>query len=253
MKLLREIYLFYARKIKESSRNPAFLVMGISTPILYLTLFAPLLKNFAVSMGAPSEGIYDMFVPGMLVMNAFFGGFFSGFGVIDELRGGVIERFRVTPTSRFSILAGPVFHDLTAVIVLSVLFIGLAVPFGFHIHVTGLLSLFVLLALLLVTSSSFSHALGLITKSEDSLAPIVHGINLPIMLLSGMLLPIDFAPNWMKIVAHFNPVYYVVEAGRALAVGDFAKPIVTQAFCVMIPVAALTMTWATRIYRKAVM
>lgn len=90
MKFLREVYLFYSREMRQTSRNPVFIFMSITTPVLYLTLFAPLLKNFAASMGAPSEGVYDMFVPGMLVMMAFFGGFFAGFGVIDELRAGVV-------------------------------------------------------------------------------------------------------------------------------------------------------------------
>jgi ABC-2 type transport system permease protein len=89
-----------------------------------------------------------------------------------------------------------------------------------------------------------------ITKSEDRYAPIVHGLNLPILLLSGTLLPISLAPTWMKIIAHFNPVYYVVEASRALAVGNITSINVLYAFAILVPFAIGTMYWATTVFRK---
>jgi ABC-2 type transport system permease protein len=115
-----------------------------------------------------------------------------------------------------------------------------------------MLILFILLGILTIITSSFGNALAIILKSEDKYAPIVHGINLPILLLSGTLLPISLAPTWMKIVAHFNPVYYVVEASRALAVGDLTSVNVLYAFAILIPVAVLTMQWATNVFRKVV-
>ena len=89
-------------------------------------------------------------------------------------------------------------------------------------------------------------------KSEDRYAPIVHGINLPVLLLSGTLLPISLAPSWLKIIAHFNPVYYVVEASRALAIGDFTNSSILYAFLILSGFIVLTMSWATRIFKKAV-
>ena len=89
-------------------------------------------------------------------------------------------------------------------------------------------------------------------KSEDRYAPIVHGINLPILLLSGTLLPMSLAPLWLKTIAHFNPVFYVVNASRALAVGDFGAVSIVYAFLILIPFAVLTMYWATGVFRKAV-
>ncbi len=253
MKLFNDIRLFYVRKMMETLRNPIFIVMGISTPVIYLFLFAPLLKKFAGTSGFISENTLNVFVPGMLVMVAFFNGLFAGWGVIDELRSGVIERFRVTPSSRFALLAGPVLRDLVAMILQTALFILIALPFGFRVNFLGLLVLYVLLSLLLATTSSLANALGLITKSEDKLAPIVHGITLPIQLLSGMLLPMSLAPLWLNIVAHFNPVYYVVEAARVLTAGQIGNPIVMQAFCIMVPLTFSMMWWGSRVFRKVVM
>lgn len=252
MTILKEAGLLTLRCIQASLRNPVFLCMGVVMPILYLLLFAPLLETLATNGMLGSTNALSLFVPGMLPIIAFSTGLFTGFGMIDEIRSGVIERFRVSPASRFSILLGPVLFDVCAVIFQSLLFIVIALPFGFRASIPGLAVLFVLLILLTLITSSFGNALGLITKSEDHYAPIVHGINLPILLLSGTLLPMSLAPSWIKVLAHFNPVYYVVEASRALAVGNLGSIEILYAFCALIPFVLLTLFWATRVFKKVV-
>jgi len=252
MNVLREIGLLTMRCIRIALRNPIFLFMGVATPIIYLALFAPLLRTLC-SYGVLNTGnVLTLFVPGMLPIIAFSTGLFAGFGMIDEIRSGLLERFRVTPASRFSILSGPVLFDTCATLFQSLLFILVALPFGFRANLVGMLVLFVLLALLTLTTSSFGNALGVIVKSEDRYAPIIHGINLPILLLSGTLLPMSLAPSWLKTIAHFNPVYYAVEASRALAVGDFTNSSILYAFLILSGFTILTMSWATRIFKKAV-
>lgn len=252
MSLLQEIKLLTFRYIRASLRNPVFLFMGVATPIIYLAFFAPLLTTLAENGTLGTHNVLGMFIPGMLPIIAFSTGLFTGFGMIDQVRAGILERFRVTPAKRFSILSGPVLFDTCSVFFQSLLFIVVAIPFGFRTSLLGMLILFILLGILTIITSSFGNALAIILKSEDKYAPIVHGINLPILLLSGTLLPISLAPTWMKIVAHFNPVYYVVEASRALAVGDLTSVNVLYAFAILIPVAVLTMQWATNVFRKVV-
>lgn len=252
-KLFSDINLLYMRKVQETRRNPVFILMGISMPILYLGLFAPLLKNLALSKGFPSDNVLDIFVPGMLPIIAFSGGIFAGFSIIDELKSGVIERLRVTPASRFALLAGPVFRDVSTTLAQVVLFLLIALPFGFRASLEGSLILLVLIALLATISSSFSNAMGLITKADEKFAPIVHSINLPILLLSGVLLPMSLAPSWLQIVARFNPVYYVVEAARHLAAGELMHTTVMHAFLIMVPLSFITLWWATKAFNKAVM
>ncbi|MBX9923839.1 MAG: ABC transporter permease [Rhabdochlamydiaceae bacterium] len=252
MRLLQEIKLLTFRYVQASLRNPIFLFMGVATPIIYLAFFAPLLGTLAANGTLGTHNVLAMFIPGMLPIIAFSTGLFTGFGMIDEVRSGILERFRVTPARRFSILSGPVLFDTCSVFFQSLLFIIVAIPFGFRSSLLGMLILFVLLGLLTIITSSFGNALAVILKSEDKYAPIVHGINLPILLLSGTLLPISLAPTWMKIIAHFNPVYYVVEASRALAIGDLTSINVLYAFAILVPFAVLTMYWATNVFKKAI-
>jgi ABC-2 type transport system permease protein len=252
MTVLRDIRLLFWRKMLETLRNPVYVLTSLSTPVIYLVLFAPLLKKLTGNSGFTSENVLDTFVPGLLVIVAFFNGLFAGWGIIDELRSGVVERFRVTPTSRFALLAGPVLRDLVNLQVTVIFFALIAIPFGFDVHLFGFLVLLILISLLLVTTSSFANAMGLILKDEDRLAPIVQGVNLPVLLLSGMLLPMSLAPGWLQVIAHFNPVFYVVEAARLLSAGHIAEAKVGEAFIVMLPLTAVVMAWATRAYNRAI-
>jgi ABC-2 type transport system permease protein len=124
--------------------------------------------------------------------------------------------------------------------------------FGFTVHWIGLLVLTALLWVLAALIAAFSTATALVTKDISSFAAIINGINLPLLLLAGVLLPISLGPLWLRVVAHFNPLYYLVVAARALAVGQLSDPAVWQAFAVLVPLCALVLAWATRVFRRAV-
>jgi len=252
MNTLKEIWFLTFRCIKASLRNPIFLFMGVASPIIYLAFFMPLLGTLVSSGTLNSDNVLTLFIPGMLPIIAFSTGLFTGFGMIDEVRSGVLERFRVSPAKRFSILSGAVLFDMCSVFFQSLLFILIALPFGFRANFLGMLILFILLGLLSIITSSFGNAMGVILKSEDRYAPLVHGINLPVLLLSGTLLPMSLAPSWLKIIAHFNPVYYVVEASRALALGNLTSINILYAFSVLTLFALFTVYWATNVYKKVV-
>ena len=109
-----------------------------------------------------------------------------------------------------------------------------------------------MLGLLMVVTSAFSIATALITREISGFAAIVNGINLPVLLLAGVLLPISYGPTWMRVLAHFNPLYYLVEASRVLAAGTLTGTAVWQGAAVLVPLCAVVLAWATSVVRKAV-
>jgi ABC-2 type transport system permease protein len=154
--------------------------------------------------------VLDTFLVGILALLAFASGSAQGFGTIFELRAGVIERFRVTPASRFAILAGPVVSGMMFVFLFVAIAVGIAAALGFHLHWVGLLVLAVLLGVFMVTMAAFSVSTPLVTKQISGFAAIINGLNLPVLLLAGVLLPISLGPTWLRVLAHFDPLYYVV-------------------------------------------
>ena len=252
MKAATDTRLLFNRFSLQMLRNPVWLFVGFSTPILYLVLFTPLLDKLSTGQGLGSTSVLDVFLPGILALLAFASGSASGFSTIFELQTGVIERFRVTPASRFAILMGPILSGLVMMLVFDTVVVGVGTAFGFDIHAAGLVVLGVLLALLMVMMAAFSIATALLTKDISSFAAVINGINLPVLLLAGVLLPISLGPLWMRVLAHFNPLYYLVEASRSLAVGSFGTAAVWQAFAVLVPLCALVLLWATRVFQRAV-
>jgi ABC-2 type transport system permease protein len=251
MKIIHEIRLLFWRKMLETLREPSWVIAGLSTPLLYLALFTPLLKGINPAMFSTGK-VLDVFVPGILALMAFGAGMGAGWVVIWELQSGVIERLRVTPSSRFSLLMGGVLRDIVMFVIPAILVILVASLFGYHIHLTGLTVMFILLALLTAIVSAASVSLGLIFKDIGSLAAVITSLQLPITLLAGVLLPLSVGPKWLLVVAHFNPMFYVVEASRVLGRGIISSNVVWQAFMVIIPLTAIVLYWATGVYRKAV-
>ena len=252
MRLLQDTGLLFWRKMLEVLRQPVWVFVGLTTPLLYLALFAPLLKSLAGGPGFPGGEVLDVFVPGVLALLAFGAGTGAGWLVIAELNSGVIERLRVTPVSRFALLMGTVARDVVMMIVPAVVVIIVAIPFGFHPHWVGIGVLLLLLSLLTASTSATSSALGLTLREIGSLAAIWTGVNLPITLLSGVLLPLSLAPDWMRVIAHANPLWYVVEAARELSGGTVDSWAVAEAFLVMMGLTAVVFWWTTQTYRKAV-
>ncbi len=251
MNLALQALLFFRRKMLETLRQPVWVVMGLTVPLLYLALFAPLLKSLSGAPGFPSGRILDVFIPGILVLLAFGSGMGAGWVVIWEMESGVIERFRVTPGSRLALLLGTVLRDAVTFVVPAVLVVLLAIPFGFHPHWIGIAILLVLLALLTVAVSAASSAVGITLKDVGSVAAVVTGLQLPLTLLAGVLLPLSLGPDWLRTLGHLNPLYYAVEAGRDLASGTLNSPSVDRGWAVVVASAIAALWWGTRSFRRA--
>jgi ABC-2 type transport system permease protein len=250
MRTMKDTGLLFERHFTQQVRNPTWLFVGLSSPVLYLALFTPLLKHF--TRAASTGAVLDTFFPGILALLAYGSGSAQGFGTIFELRSGVIERLRVTPASRFAILAGPLVSAMTFMYFFDAIAVAVAYGFGFQIHWGGVLVLAVLIGVFMVMMSAWSVAMALTTKEINAFASVMNGLNLPTLLLAGVLLPISLGPTWMRVVAHVDPLYYVVEGARALGAGAFSSDHVWQAFAVIVPLCVMVLGWATTVFRKAV-
>jgi ABC-2 type transport system permease protein len=243
MKLARDTSLIFQRQMMLLLRNPVWILVGVFQPVMYLLLFAPLLKP-ALQVSSNAEA-YEIFVPGLLVLLAIFGGLFQGFGLIAELRAGVIERSRVTPVSRLALLLGRSLRDVVSLIAQAVIITLLAFMFGLSVFIGNLLLAYLMLA-------AVSYGVALVVKSEDALAPLMNTVAQPVLLLSGILLPLTFAPGWLQGVADWNPFSWAVNGTRALFRGDLGSPDVWQGLLIMAVLAVLAVLWAAREFARSV-
>jgi ABC-2 type transport system permease protein len=250
MNLIRDTWLIFLRSLMLTLRNPVWVFVGLWQPILYLALYAPLLIPITSAQGFPRGGVFNVFVPGLLVQLAMFE-IFSGFGLIAELRAGVIERMRVTPISRVAMLLGRALRDVVILLVKAVLIIACALPFGLTIKLGGIVVALILLALVGLIMTTFSYSLALAVKSEDVLAPTVNSIFLPVLLLSGILLPIDLGPRWLQWVATLNPFSHAVNAMRSLFAGSVLNGTVALGMGLMLALALGALVLASRAFARS--
>src|SRR5699024_5530791 len=190
MQIVREINIFFVRKLKESIRQMAWVISGLMTPFLYILLFSPLLKKITRS-GMIIAEVLDMFVPGLLVLLSFGSGMGDGWLLFFDLNNGIIERLRVSPASRFAMLMGGVLKYVLAFIVPAIIVLVISSLFGYEIHFVGILLQLLLLSILTMMVSAWSGSIGLLLQDVGGVAAVVTSLQLPLTLLAGILLPIS--------------------------------------------------------------
>src|ERR1700730_5427083 len=186
MRILRDTWLVFQRSMGQTLRNPVWVVVGLMQPLYYLFLFGPVLKKVAEQAPDYGGNAYDIFVPALLVQMALFGCVFVGFGLIAELRYGVVERMRVTPMSRAAMLLGRSLRDVVFLLSQAIVLMVAAIPFGLTINAGAVAVTLGLLALIGLVLAPTSYAMGLLLKSEDAFAPVLNTLLFPILLLSGI-------------------------------------------------------------------
>ncbi|MGI9185685.1 MAG: ABC transporter permease [Solirubrobacteraceae bacterium] len=246
--MITETLIVFQRQMRILLRNPVWVIFGLTQPIIYLVLFGPLLKRVSGG-GLGGNNSWRIFVPGLLLQLAIFGAGFAGFGIIQELREGVIDRQRVTPASRLALILGRTLQNMVTIGVQAVVLIAVAVPFGLRPSWDGVAASVVLICVLAIGISAASYAMGLILKDEDAFAPFIQGVSLPLLLLSEVLLPMSLAPSWLHRVSQVNPLSHVVDASRQLFHGQL-NGTVAWGTGVTVALAGLLAWWGTRTFQR---
>jgi len=250
MSFARDTMLIFRRQIKLSLRNPAWVIIGLVQPILYLAFFGPLLSKVAAGAvaGFPPGNSYRFFVPGLLIQLGLFGAAFVGFTIIADWRYGVIERLRVTPVSRLAILSGRVLRDVVTLLVQGIVLVLAGVAFGMRAPLGGVLVSLWFIGVVAISLSAISYTVGLLTKSEDVLAPAINMVVVPLMLLSGIMLPMTLGPGWLQGIARATPFRYIIDAMRGAFAGHYLTTIMLEGVLMAVGLAAACLWIAGRAF-----
>ena len=250
MSFVRESFIVFRRQVRMNLRNPAWVFIGVMQPVLYLVLFGPLLKPIVNSFPGSSDNAYTFLVPGLLVQLGMFGAFFAGFGLIGEWREGVVEAERVTPANRTALLVGRLMRDLAQLLVQALILVLLGWLMGMRAPVGGVVLGIVLTLLVGGACAAASNALALTTKSEDVMAPVINVVMMPILLLSGILLPMTLGPGWLEKISDFMPFRWIVDAVRETFGGEAAGNTMLWGPLWAVVLFALAAWWGTAVFRK---
>src|SRR4051812_5025455 len=209
---LRQTWQVSLRYFRVLLRQPAFMVITIVQPLIWLLLFGALFKGVTKIPGFSADSYLDFLTPGIVVMLAVSSAGWTGMGFIEDINSGVMDRVLVTPAWRGALNLGSVAQSVISVLFQTALIVVLALIMGASLHNVPLL--FLVAALLAAAFASLSNGLGVLTRQRESLIGAVSLLLLPLTFLSGALMQLSLAPGWIRTVAKFNPVDWAVVGAR---------------------------------------
>jgi ABC-2 type transport system permease protein/oleandomycin transport system permease protein len=248
---LSDTLVLARRSLLRIRRQPDLLVGYTVQPVMFVLLFVYV---FGGAISTPGFDYVDFLMPGIIVQSIVFGGFVTALGLADDLKKGLIDRFRSLPMSRSAVVTGRTLADVfTNVVQLAVIVgVGLAVGFRFTTSVPEILAG---IALLLFIGYAFSWVfafLGLVASSPEAANAYGFTILFPLTFVSSAFVPVDSMPGWLQGFAANNPFTTMVDAARALFVGTPAGSDVWGAVAWAAGIIAVFGPLAAWRYRRAV-
>ena len=247
--LRHDVRCVFVRELRPTLRDPTSMLFSLIQPVVFLGLFGPLLLG---SSGAPRAEVLAWFVPGILVMIALFATSFTGAGLLLEMQTGAHERTLVAPLARSSLMVGRALKEMVPLAIQVCVITAVTVPFGFRPNPAGMAVGLVLISLFAVGFGALSYTLALVSRERDWLFwTVQQAVLFPLMILSGMLLPLEDGPTWMQSLARLNPLSYIVAAERQLFAGDLFGDAVLPGFVAAAVLCAVGLLLGVRMMRRA--
>ncbi|GAA2887777.1 ABC transporter permease [Pseudonocardia halophobica] len=250
--LLADVGHVWWRETLTIVRDPFSLIFSLLQPLVFLGLFGPLLAGVAGGTAAFGGSSLQWFLPGVVVMITMFGTSMTGANLQFEIMTGAFERILATPLSRSSLMIGRALKELTPLVVQAAVITLVAIPFGFVLYPLHVVVGLVLLGVFGVGIGALSYALAIAArKTEWIFWAVQQSLLFPLLILSGMMLPLETGPGWMQVVSKFNPLTYVVDAERVLFAGGIADTTVLWGFVAAILTAVVGLGVGIRAIRRA--
>ena len=219
--LLGDIKSVWIRETLTIWRDPFSLIFSLIQPLVFLGLFGPLLSGLAGD-GIGFGTTLQFFLPGVVVMITMFGTSMTGANLQFEIMTGAFERILATPLSRSALMIGRALKELSPLVVQAAIITLIAVPFGFELFPLHILAGLGILGIFGVGVGALSYALAIASrKTEWIFWAVQQSLLFPLLILSGMMLPLETGPEWMRVASKFNPLTHIVDAERALFSGTF--------------------------------
>src|SRR5213594_4313364 len=253
MSFLSDSFHLFVRWMKKLVRNPILIFFSLFQPVIFLVLFTQLFSKFGQLLG-PGVSYTVFATAGIVLQNAFSSAFQSGTAVVDDIKSGFLTKMLATPASRASILLGRLLSDAFRVFAQSLIILVLAYGLGVF-PVTGFIGYVLILftvAFFGLAWSGISLALGLKTKSAETVFGIAGALTFPLLFMSTALVSQGFMPSWMQTVSNYNPISYAVNAIRVLIISGYDWSIILQAYGVIAGIGIVTLGATLYLFRKVV-
>ena len=200
-------------------RAPDLLLSFTVQPIMFVLLFVYV---FGGAIVTPGYDYVDFLMPGIIVQTMAFGGFVTALGLAEDLKKGLVDRFRSLPMSRSAVLAGRTLADVATntVSIAIMIVVGVLAGFSFDAPVAHIVAGILLLLLFGYAFSWVFAFIGLSSSSPEASQSLGFILIFPLTFVSSAFVPVDSMPSALQAFAEVNPFTIVVDAMRHLWIGQ---------------------------------
>jgi len=222
MNMLRDTWIITLRNLRRYLRLPQLLFFSSIQPVMFLLLFNYVFGGaLAPSTGVPGGKYIDYLLPGILVQVIMFGGVQTGIGLADDMSKGIVDRFRSLPMSRLAVVAGRTISDAIRNVAVILIMIAVGYLIGFRFQnglggAVGMIALGVFFGFALSWAFAF---VGMSVKDSETAQLASFVFIFPFTFASAAFVAISTMPAWLQAFARNQPVTFVADASRSLALG----------------------------------
>ena len=203
-------------------RNTDQLLGAFFQPIMFLVLFAAVFGGAISKALPPGTNYLDFLMPGIIVQTLAFGSTTTAVAICNDLQKGIVDRFRSLPMSSLAVLNGHVVSDLlrNTISTVVMLVVGLVIGFRSNASFTDWLAITGIILLFTLAFSWLSAIVGLVARSVEAVQWLTFVLVFPLTFASTTFVPAEGMHPILKVFAVNQPITQVVEAVRALMLGE---------------------------------
>ncbi|GGR66598.1 transport permease protein [Streptomyces roseolus] len=249
-----QLRVLTARQIRLVYADRRVVLFSVAQPVVMLLLISQVFGSLADRSILPRGVSYiEFLLPALLVTTGIGTSQSAGVGLVRDMEGGMVRRFRVLPLSLPMVLVARSIADLTrSGMQLLVLVVAGHLLFGYRAGggAVGLVAALALSTVVIWSLIWIFIALAAWLRKVEVLSSIGFFVSFPLMFASSAFVPVDVLPGWLAAVATVNPVSHAVEASRSLALGGQVGSEVTAALCAALGLMAAMTVLAARAVRR---
>lgn len=211
------VLLLVKKRLNPLFKNPVAIIISMFQPLIFFVLFGTIFLSVSSVGGFEGSNYVSYILPGILIMNALFGGIYLGMSTLDDMREGIFNRYLVAPKNNLIFIIGDLVYIFTFQLIQSTLLVIIGYFMGFRLPM-GIISPI----LFLVTPALFSCLIGsvsigiaVLTKKHSTMITVMQFFSFPLIFLSSAFMPSNLLPKWISILSKINPVDWVVRASQS--------------------------------------
>ncbi|NLT36687.1 MAG: ABC transporter permease [Methanomassiliicoccus sp.] len=258
MEWVSEIGVVFYRWIIKLRRKPIYLFFSLIQPLVWFLLFT---QAFSAIGNIPdfeqitgTNNYITFFTAAVIIQTVASSALQSGIGMVNDLDSGYLDKMKVAPIRKSSILLGKVLSDGISILIQVGIIVALALIVGVNIA-TGVVGIALLLLLAMafgIAWSGISLFVGLRTKSTETTLSVGLLTTFPLLFLSTAVMPKELLPNWVQTVAAVNPISYIANAIQGLIIRGFEWESIGNAIIVIILIGIVSLGASIALFRRAV-